>query len=146
MDSKYLGNLLLFVTLSFIAYPVLCLTVDSINLSYNDKKKSNFNSRHHKNDVYQNQYHPGHGIELISGQNHGHRYNKNGVLFNVQRLLLIDEFNQLEIKDKKVFHKLVRNLESFKNGKNWKPKIFKNYYRDPNHSNKTLASIKEKNR
>ena len=31
--------------------------------------------------------------------------------------MLLDEFNQLEIKDKKVFHKLVRNLESFKNRK-----------------------------
>ena len=189
MGSKYLRNLLLFVTLAFIAYPVLCLTVNSINWSYHNKKKSNFNSRHNKNNVYQNWYHLGYCLELISVQNHGHRYNKNGVLVYAQWLLLLDEFNQLEIKDKKFFHKLVRNLESFKNGKkikgiynsggpllwfvryqslnnkiehvsfktilskklypihygkNRKTKIFKTYYRNPNHSNRTLASIKEK--
>ena len=112
MGSKYLRNLLLSVTLAFIAYPVLCLTVNFINWSYHNKKKSNFNSRHHNNDVYQNWYHPGHCLELISGQNQGHRYNENGVLVYVQWLFLLDEFNQLEIKDKKVFHKLVRNLDT----------------------------------
>tara|TARA_Y100001970_G_C14232513_1_gene859566 strand:- start:1718 stop:2668 length:951 start_codon:yes stop_codon:yes gene_type:complete len=105
------------VPLTFIAYPLLCFTIDIIDWSNTNKKESNFNFSHHKKAVYKNWFNPTHGLELSSGKNMGHRFNENGVLFYVQWLLLLDEFDQIETKDRKTFNKLVKDLESFKDGK-----------------------------
>ena len=95
----------------------MCLTIDIINWSGPNKKQSNFDFSHHKKDVYKNWFNPTHGLELSSGQNKGLRYNENGILFYVQWLLLLDEFDQIEKSDRKTFKQLVKSLESYKNGK-----------------------------
>ena len=103
MERRCLRSLLLLVPLIFIFYPLLCFTIDIINWLEPDKKESDFNFYQHKKRVYKNWFNPTHGLELSSGLNQGHRYNENGILFYVQWLLLLNEFDQLELKDRKTF-------------------------------------------
>jgi hypothetical protein len=102
----------------FLIYPAVCFLVDQVKWDPSSSNRMSFDFKHHKKNVYERWFNPIHGLELRPDINKlGERFNENGILFYVEWLILLEEFGQLEKKDKAKFQELVFELQSHHKGK-----------------------------